>query len=41
VAHVKELLSNLDAAGIVASTGAQEGDEEWEDESGDEDVEMA
>ncbi|KAL8286259.1 hypothetical protein RQP46_004747 [Phenoliferia psychrophenolica] len=33
LAHVHELTSKLDAAGIVASTGHQEGGEDWEDES--------
>lgn len=33
LAHVRELLAKLDAAGIVASTGHQEGGEDWEDES--------
>ena len=36
MAHVKELLSKLDAAGVVASAGAAEGDAEWEDASEDE-----
>ncbi|KAI5481447.1 TPR domain containing protein [Pseudohyphozyma bogoriensis] len=33
LAHLKDLLSKLDAAGVVASTGHQEGDDQWEDES--------
>lgn len=33
LAHVRELMAKLDAAGIVASTGHQEGGEDWEDES--------
>lgn len=36
-------MGNFDAAGVIASTGAAEGAEEWSDESdaeGQEDVEM-
>ncbi|KAK4699576.1 hypothetical protein P7C70_g6683, partial [Phenoliferia sp. Uapishka_3] len=33
LAHVQELMSKYEAAGIVASTGHQEGGEDWEDES--------
>lgn len=37
MAHVKELMGKLDAAGIVASTGAEGEDGDWEDAS-DEDA---
>ncbi|BGP44695.1 hypothetical protein JCM10450v2_000509 [Rhodotorula kratochvilovae] len=37
--HVQELLGKLDAAGVVASVGAAEGDAEWEDASEDEAME--
>lgn len=33
LAHVKELIGKFDAAGIIASTGQNEEDEEWEDDS--------
>ncbi|GAA5913189.1 hypothetical protein JCM8208_001696 [Rhodotorula glutinis] len=39
MAHVKELVGKLDAAGVVASAGAAEGDAEWEDASEDEAME--
>lgn len=39
---MRELLSKLDAAGVVASAGHLEGGEDWEDESdGEEDEEDA
>lgn len=42
LAHVREIMAKLDAAGVVASEGHQEGANEWEDESeGEGDVEMA
>jgi hypothetical protein len=40
--HVRELMGKLDAAGVVASAGAEEGGEangDWEDESEDEAME--
>lgn len=40
--HVQELMSKLDAAGVVASAGAEEGGEandDWEDASEDEAME--
>jgi len=39
MAHVKELMGKLDAAGVEASAGAAEGDAEWEDASEDEAME--
>lgn len=36
--HVKELIAKLDAAGVVASTGAEGEDGEWEDASDAEDA---
>ncbi len=37
--HVNELLAKLNELGVVASAGQeQEGDAEWQDESGDEDA---
>lgn len=38
MSHVKEIMGKLDAAGVVASVGQQEGGEEWEDESEGEDA---
>lgn len=41
LAHVKELMAKLDAAGVVASVGQeQEGEGDWEDDSEGEDEEM-
>lgn len=38
MAHVQELLGKLDAAGIVASSGAATAEEGWEDASEDEEA---
>ncbi|KAK4054832.1 hypothetical protein OIV83_000756 [Microbotryomycetes sp. JL201] len=41
LAHVKELLAKLDAAGVVASAGREEEGDEWVDDEDDEDDEDA
>lgn len=36
MAHVRELMEKLDAAGVVASEGHKEGAAEWEDSEDEE-----